>query len=168
MHVHSFRPKIIPLNATRLFSIHKCSMNIFISEQNIKYHKNERRSGYKYTWHTNIFQLPGTLSCKRHCMIHALAGPRLPYLWVKKKSCTYSRITNDSQINLSCYLVFLLWYVELKYHLIKSVLKPLKLGVLPPGPHQGFALDPDPSLLGPSFNKSKIPQWHVLEIALYA
>lgn len=43
MHVHSFRPKIIPLNATRLFSIHKCSMNIFISKQNIKYHKNERK-----------------------------------------------------------------------------------------------------------------------------
>lgn len=63
----------------------------------------------------------------------------------KKKSCTYSRITNDSQISLSCYLVFLLWYVELKYHLIKSVLKPLKLGALPPGPHQGFALDPDPA-----------------------
>lgn len=84
------------------------------------------------------------------------------------KKCTYSRTTNDRQINLSCYLVFLLWYVELKYHLIKSVLKPLKLGALPPGPNQGFALDPDPSLLGPSFNKSKIPQWHVLEIVLYA
>lgn len=57
------------------------------------------------------------------------------------KKCTYSRTTNDRQINLSCYLVFLLWYVELKY-LIKSVLKPVKLGALPPGPHQGFAFDP--------------------------
>lgn len=73
-----------------------------------------------------------------------------PFVSKKKmKKCTYSRTTNDRQINSSCYLVFLLWYVELKYHLIKSVLKPLKLGALPPGPNQGFALDPDPAFWPP-------------------
>lgn len=97
-------------------------------------------------------------------MIHALAGPRLPHLWVKK-SCTYSRITNDSQINLSCYLVFLLWYVELKYHLIKSVLKPLKLGALPPGPHQGFALDPDPAFWAPLSTNLRSPSDMYLKLS---
>lgn len=82
----------------------------------------------------------------------------------KKKSCTYSRITNDSQISLSCYLVFLLWYVELKY-LIKSVLKPLKLGALPPGPHQGFALDPDPSLLAPLSTNLRSPSDMYLKLS---
>lgn len=82
------------------------------------------------------------------------------------KKCTYSRTTNDRQINLSCYLVFLLWYVELKY-LIKCP-KSLKTGSFAPWAPSGLCPGPRPQPFGPPFNKSKIPQWHVLEIVLYA
>lgn len=60
--------------------------------------------------------------------------------------------------------MFLFWYVELKY-IIKSVLKPLKLGALPPGPNQGFALDPDPAFWAPLSTNLRSPSDMYLKLS---